>query len=205
MSQYGRSVAATITAPDFQDTAALSFVNLYMYGGGFDMAAALIAKIIAARAVRNPPPARRRRRPDRSDRGVAAWPPGRRPARRIGRRCPAGRAAPIFYGHMFINPKDAPFAVAMVILLLGLVRAGRGISAARRRAPSLIFGLGAGLSLGSRIMGGMAAIYAVVGFAPLLIEEFQRLTACVESVRRLAHVVYCAAARPGARLSRHGG
>src|SRR4051812_45694767 len=30
----------------FKDTAALSFANLYMYGGGFDMAAALLHKLI---------------------------------------------------------------------------------------------------------------------------------------------------------------
>src|ERR1700751_4603425 len=30
----------------FKDNAALSFANLYMYGGGFDMAAALLHKII---------------------------------------------------------------------------------------------------------------------------------------------------------------
>src|SRR4051812_43151645 len=30
----------------FKDTAALSFANLYMYGGGFDMAAALLHKIV---------------------------------------------------------------------------------------------------------------------------------------------------------------
>src|SRR3569832_2329052 len=30
----------------FRDTAALSFANLYMYGGGFDMAAALLHKVI---------------------------------------------------------------------------------------------------------------------------------------------------------------
>src|ERR1700749_125804 len=30
----------------FKDTAALSFANLYMYGGGFDMAAALLPKLM---------------------------------------------------------------------------------------------------------------------------------------------------------------
>ena len=40
---------------------------------------------------------------------------------------------PLYYGHMFINPKDAPFAVAMAIFLLGLVRAARGISEAVAR------------------------------------------------------------------------
>ena len=29
---------------------------------------------------------------------------------------------PLYYGHMFMNPKDAPFAVAMALFLLGLVR-----------------------------------------------------------------------------------
>ena len=31
----------------FKDTGALSFANLYMYGGGFDMAAALAAKVLS--------------------------------------------------------------------------------------------------------------------------------------------------------------
>src|SRR5476651_130582 len=34
----------------FKDTAALSFANLYMYGGGFDMAAALLHKVKIGRA-----------------------------------------------------------------------------------------------------------------------------------------------------------
>src|SRR4030095_4759651 len=33
-------------ASGFADTRALSFVNLYMYGGGFDLLAALIAKVL---------------------------------------------------------------------------------------------------------------------------------------------------------------
>ena len=41
-------------------------------------------------------------------------------------------ACPLYYGHMFINPKDAPFAVAMALFLLGLVRAARAISASPR-------------------------------------------------------------------------
>ena len=32
-------------------------------------------------------------------------------------------ACPLYYGHMFMNPKDSPFAVAMAIFLLGAVRA----------------------------------------------------------------------------------
>ena len=67
---------------------------------------------------------------------------------------------------MFMNPKDAPFAVAMVILMLGLVRLAEEYPAP---SPStiLIVGLGAGLSLGSRVLGGLALLYAVIGFVPL--------------------------------------
>uniref|UniRef100_UPI000556431F glycosyltransferase family 39 protein n=1 Tax=Bradyrhizobium liaoningense TaxID=43992 RepID=UPI000556431F len=95
---------------------------------------------------------------------------------------------PIFYGHMFMNPKDAPFAVAMIILMLGLVRLAEEYPRPSPRTV-LIVGLGAGLSLGCRILGGLALVYAVLGFIPLLLEEL-RNEGLRESVRRFAHVVY---------------
>jgi hypothetical protein len=87
-----------------------------------------------------------------------------------------------------MNPKDAPFAISMVILMLGLVRLAQEYPQPSPRTI-LIVGLGAGLSIGSRILGGMALVYAVVGFAPLLLEEF-RAHGLRESIRRFAHVVY---------------
>ena len=44
-SQYGDLLLA-LYGSGFHDTRALSFVNLYIYGGGFDMAAALAAKVL---------------------------------------------------------------------------------------------------------------------------------------------------------------
>src|SRR5438309_10954690 len=44
-AQYGE-LLFSLYSSGFQDTRALSFVNLYLYGGGFDMAAALIAKLL---------------------------------------------------------------------------------------------------------------------------------------------------------------
>ena len=44
-SQYGQ-LLLDYYASGFSDRRALSFVNLYMYGGGFDMLAALIAKVL---------------------------------------------------------------------------------------------------------------------------------------------------------------
>src|SRR3981189_3724435 len=130
--------------------------------------------------------------------GAAVGVVGRAVAWRLGRRVGgplAGLAAllllalcPTFYGHMFMNPKDAPFAVAMVILMMGLVRL-----AEEYRQPSprtiLIVGLGAGLSIGSRVLGGLALVYALVGFVPLFLEEI-RTHSAREAAHRFAHVVY---------------
>src|SRR5216684_2098611 len=126
----------------FKDTGALSFANLYMYGGGFDMAAALLLLVLC----------------------------------------------PTYYGHMFMNPKDAPFAVAMVILMLGLVRLAEEYPSPSPRTI-LIVGLGAGLSIGSRVLGGLALVYALVGFMPLFLEEIHTRSAR-EAAHRFIHVVY---------------
>jgi hypothetical protein len=67
---------------------------------------------------------------------------------------------PLYYGHMFFNPKDAPFAVAMVIALLGTVRVFEEYP--RPSAPAVaILGIGFGLAIGSRVLGGLAPVYAV--------------------------------------------
>src|SRR3954470_7447015 len=171
----------------FKDTAALSFANLYMYGGGFDMAAALLHKVIPLELFET-----------RRLLGAVVGITGLAVTWRLGRRVGgpfAGLATllllvlcPTFYGHMFMNPKDAPFAVSMVILLLGLVRLAEEYPSPSPRTV-LIVGLGAGLAIGCRILGGLALIYAVVGFIPLLIEEY-RTQGPREAVHRFGHVVY---------------
>src|SRR5258705_13399715 len=89
---------------------------------------------------------------------------------------------------MFMNPKDAPFAVAMVILMLGLVRLAEEYPSPSPRTI-LIVGLGAGLSIGSRVLGGLALGYAVVGFLPLFLVEINTHSAR-EAAHRFIHVVY---------------
>jgi dolichyl-phosphate-mannose-protein mannosyltransferase len=171
----------------FKDTGALSFANLYMYGGGFDMAAALLHKVIPLELFET-----------RRLLGAIVGMIGLAVTWRLGRRVGgplAGLAAllllalcPTFYGHMFMNPKDAPFAVAMVILMLGLVRlAGEYPQPSPRTV--LIVGLGAGLSIGSRILGGLALVYALVGFVPLFLQEL-RTQGAREAIRRFGHVIY---------------
>ncbi|MBV9461539.1 MAG: glycosyltransferase family 39 protein [Bradyrhizobium sp.] len=174
-------------ASGFKDTGALSFANLYMYGGGFDMVAALLHKIIPLELFET-------RRLVGAVVGVIGLAVTWRLGRRIGGPL-AGLAAllllalcPIFYGHMFMNPKDAPFAVAMVILMLGLVRLAEEYPNPSARTI-LIVGIGAGLSIGSRILGGLALVYALIGFVPLFLDEF-RTQRAREAIRRFLHVLY---------------
>src|SRR6201991_2438935 len=149
----------------FKDTGALSFANLYMYGGGFDMVAALLHKVIPLELFET-------RRLLGAVVGLVGLAVTWRLARRVGGPV-AGLVAllllalcPTYYGHMFMNPKDAPFAVAMIILMLGLVRLAEEYPAPSPRTI-LIVGLGAGLSLGCCVLGGLALVYAVIGFMPI--------------------------------------
>ena len=171
----------------FKDTGALSFANLYMYGGGFDMAAALLHKVIPLELFET-------RRLLGAIVGVIGLAVTWRLGRRVGGPL-AGLVAllllalcPTFYGHMFMNPKDAPFAVAMAVLMLGLVRLAEEYPQASPRAI-LIIGLGSGLSIGSRILGGLALVYALIGFLPLFIEEVRKQGARA-AIGRFVHVLY---------------
>src|SRR5690349_23508340 len=154
----------------FKDTAALSFANLYMYGGCFDMVAALLHKVIPLELFET-------RRLLGAFVGVIGLAVTWRLGRRVGGPL-AGLVAllllalcPTYYGHMFMNPKDAPFAVAMVVLMMGLVRLAEEYPQPTPRTI-LIVGIGAGLSIGSRILGGLALVYAVAGFVALCLGEF---------------------------------
>jgi hypothetical protein len=167
-SQYGELLLAFYSS-GFRDTRAFTFVNLYMYGGGFDMAAGLLAKI-------SPFDLFETRRLAGAAIGLlglfAIW----RLGRRIGGPI-AGlialvllAACPPYYGHMFINCKDMPFAVMMAITLFGIVRM---VEEYPQPAPAtwLLFGLGLGLAIGSRIMGGFAVLYALAALALIVTVE----------------------------------
>jgi len=164
-SQYADLLLA-FYGSGFADRRALEFVNLYLYGGGFDMAAALIAKVLPFDLFET-------RRLAGAAVGILGLAVTWRIARRIGGPVSGLMAllllatCPLWYGHMFINPKDAPFAVAMAVLLLGLVRAFEEYP--KPSWPTVvILALGFGLSIGSRIMGGFGMIYLLGGAALLL-------------------------------------
>ncbi|HET7804977.1 MAG TPA: glycosyltransferase family 39 protein [Pseudolabrys sp.] len=173
-SEYGDLLLA-FYGSGFSDQRALSFVNLYKYGGGFDMAAALVAKVLPFGLFET-------RRLVGAAVGIvgliAAWRVGRRLAGPV-----AGlvallllAACPLYYGHMFMNAKDAPFATAMAVLLLAVVRAfdeypRPGVATVGFLATGL------GLAFGSRILAGIAAPCALAGLLVILVGEGRTLGA----------------------------
>ena len=179
-SQYG-DLLLKLYGSGFADQRALSFVNLYKYGGGFDMAAALAAKVLPFDLFET-----------RRLVGAAVGLLGLFATWRIGRRLGgpvAGLAAlillatcPLYYGHMFINAKDAPFAAAMAVLLLGLVRAFDEYPKPSARTMALA-GVGLGLAFGSRILAGIAAPCALIALIVILIAEGRALGAKVMAQR----------------------
>jgi len=162
-AQYG-DLLVSLYRSGFSDQRALSFVNLYMYGGGFDLLATLTAKVSPFGLFET-----------RRLVGAAVGIAGLLVTWRLGRRLGGPLAGlitllllatcPLYYGHMFMNAKDAPFAVAMAIALLGTVRA---FDEYPRATPATIAlcGIGIGLAIGSRVMGGFALINVLL---PLLL------------------------------------
>lgn len=171
-SQYG-GMLYSYYASHFTDVRAFSFVNLYYYGGGFDLAATILAKYMPFDLFET-------RRLLGAVVGIAGLILTWRTARRVGGE-KAGVAAlvllatcPLYYGHMFINSKDTPLAVAMIFLLLMLIRAFEEYPKPRISTIAL-FGVALGLTIGTRIIGGIAVAFAGIGFLFLWVAEWHAL------------------------------
>jgi hypothetical protein len=171
-AEYG-GLLLHLYSSGFRDQRALSFVNLYAYGGGFDMLAAMLAKVLPFDLWST-----------RRLAGVAVGLVGLgvtwRTARHVGGAL-AGLIAllllatcPLYYGHMFINPKDAPFAVAMAVFLLGLVRVFKEYPQPSA-ATVAIAGVGLGLAIGTRILGGLFVVAALLTLVFVLVADYRAL------------------------------
>jgi Dolichyl-phosphate-mannose-protein mannosyltransferase len=179
-AEYG-DLLLSLYGSGFRDTRALSFVNLYMYGGGFDMLAALVAKILPFALFET-----------RRLVGGAVGLIGLFIVWRVARRLGGSKAglfalvllciSPLYYGHMYMNVKDAPFAVAMALLLLGLVRAFEEYPRPQP-ATLAIFAIGLGLSVGTRVIGGIAACYAAAALILVWGIEMRALGARAAAIR----------------------
>jgi hypothetical protein len=154
-AEYG-GLLLNLYSSGFTDQRALSFVNLYAYGGGFDLVSALAAKVLPFDLFET-----------RRLMGAAVGLIGLFVTWRLGRRVGGPVAAaiavallaccPLYYGNMFMNAKDAPFAVAMAFLTLALARA---LEEYPRPSPlnCAMVGGAAGLAIGTRVLGGIAVI-----------------------------------------------
>jgi hypothetical protein len=140
-----------------KDRAAFDYVNLYYYGAAFDLAAAVLNLVSPLDTY----PTRHLLNALVGLLGIAGvW----RLAREIG-GARAGVVAlvllaltPDWYGHLFNNPKDVPFAAAMTWGLLALVRIARELPRPVPRSVALL-GVAAGFALGTRVAGGLLFLY----------------------------------------------
>jgi Dolichyl-phosphate-mannose-protein mannosyltransferase len=165
-SQYG-TLLVSLYRSNFADQRALSFVNLYMYGGGFDILATLAAKVLPFGLFET-----------RRLLGAVVGLIGLFATWRLGRRLGGPvvgllaitllATCPLYYGHMFINAKDGPFAAVMAIALLGLVRAFQEYPRATPATIALC-GTGVGLAIGARVLGGFAVANALLPLPVILV------------------------------------
>lgn len=145
---YGHKLLAYYTS-GFADLSAFSYINLYQYGGFFDLLAAVAANISPFGEYET-----------RHLVGGLMMTAGLFGAWRLTRLLAGDRAAliaivclattPVLYGHSFINPKDAPLAWLGVWVAYYACRA----LGEERTSWRTIVGLGVslGLALGTRII-----------------------------------------------------
>jgi hypothetical protein len=183
--EYGDQILAWFTTFG-ADTSALCYRVDFLYGGGFDLLGAIVRRFSPLSALDT----MHLLGPLVGVLGlVGAW--------RLARRL-AGPAAgfvavvllattPVYYGHMFNNPKDLPFAVGYVWALDALVAILLQMPRVPRRAW-IRFAVIAGLAMGVRIAGILLLVYLgaiVLGMAWLRARNSGSLRAGLLTARRL--------------------
>src|SRR5215468_5436798 len=170
-AEYG-GLLLNLYSSGFTDQRALSFVNLYAYGGGFDLLSALAGKMLPFDLFET-------RRLMGAVIGIIGISLTWRLGRRVGGPL-AGLVAvallvtcPLYYGNMYMNAKDSPFAVAMVFLTLSLVRAFEEYP---RPSPitCAMVGSAAGLAIGTRVLGGIAVVNGLAALTFIFMIEARR-------------------------------
>ncbi|HLN22395.1 MAG TPA: glycosyltransferase family 39 protein [Patescibacteria group bacterium] len=156
---YGQMVLAYY-ASGFHDLSALSYKDLYYYGGLFDFVAAFFNQFSPLGEYET-----------RHLLGGLVGVLGLLGTWRLGRRLAGDRAGflavcllavtPAYYGPAFNNPKDIPFAVGMVWTLLTICQLIPHLPRPPLRRV-MSFALSLGLTLGVRVGGGLAGVYLAI-------------------------------------------
>lgn len=158
--RYGEMIVAYYSS-GFQDRSLFRFVNLYLYGGLFDVTAVLTQRLLPAIE----PYTIRHILCALTGLGgiVAAWATARLVA---GPRAAAIAAIALavcgpWYGSIFNHTKDIPFAAAMMAATFMLLRMSRDLP--RPRWSDVIwFGVFLGCALGIRVLGLLLIGYAAL-------------------------------------------
>src|SRR5579871_2277518 len=170
-AEYG-GLLLNLYSSGFTDQRALSFVNLYAYGGGFDLLSTLAAKVL-------PFDLWETRRLIGAMIGIVGliltWRLGRRLGGPLAGLIAVALLAtcPLYYGNMYMNAKDSPFAVAMVFLTLSLVRAFEEYPKPSPITCAML-GCAAGLAIGTRVLGGLAVINGLAALTLIFAIEARR-------------------------------
>jgi len=158
-NEYGQKLLSFYLS-GFQDRSAFEFQNLYLYGGAFDLTAAILNPVSPLGEYET-----------RHLLGGMVGVLGLIGAWRLARALAGERAGffavvlltltPDYYGHMLINPKDVPFACGMT---WSLHLACRTIAQLPQPRLGTVLGLGLalGLTLGTRIGAVLAGFYLVL-------------------------------------------
>ncbi len=159
---YGRQIVSWYATLG-TDRSALTYLDLFYYGGLFDTIAALANHV-------SPWPHWATRHLLEAVSGLIGMAGAWRLARHLGGPL-AGFAAlaclalmPSYYGMMFINPKDIPFAAAMIWAVYYLTRLSDALPRPSWRLAAA-FGVTAGLALGVRI--GAVLLFFYLGLVVL--------------------------------------
>jgi hypothetical protein len=165
---YGRMLVDWY-ASGFTDGRAFAFANLRYYGGAFDIVATLLEPLAPFE-----PYATRHLLGGLS--GVLGLLLTWRLARRLGGPR-AGLIAlallatlPGWWGHMFFNSKDVPFAVGMLASVSVWIQV-LGEWPRPRLRSAVLLGLAVGLTLGIRVGGVLLAAYFTLTLAALMLPE----------------------------------
>lgn len=153
---YGEKLIAMYTS-GFSDRSALNYVNLYLYGGLFDMVAALANMVSPFGEYET-----------RHLLGGLVFVGGLLGGWRLAELLAGRRAGlialiclattPLLYGHSFINPKDSPFAWLTLWAIFYACRILENPDAPERKAL-IGFAVSLGLALGTRVMAFAIIVY----------------------------------------------
>lgn len=151
----------------FRDTSVLTYHNLYLYGGLFD-------GIVAVANLASPLGTYETSHLLNALVGligvIGCW--------KLANALAGPRAAflaavfllvmPTWYGHMYNNPKDIPFAAAMTWTLYYMARLGDELPAPSWRTVAML-GVTAGLTMGMRVGGVLVFFYLAVMLASVVV------------------------------------